>query len=199
MDTIKTIAGGLDLGTWLGRNQAFGLLAGRCSAAFAESLIEIKERKLYLATDDNWEEFCANRLGISRATADRVLRQHMQLGAGYDKLNSFVKIKPSEYRLIAAAVTDDGLAYNGETIPMEPENAPALARAVEALRAQSAAPEPPPDPVAQAFAKAEKAVQTALAEFTRLQAMPLDEESRERLALAVESSRTHLDHIRLTV
>src|SRR5437868_3723588 len=186
MDTIKTITGGLDLGTWLGRHQAFGLVAGRCSAAFAESLLEIKERKLYLATDENWEDFCANRLGISRATADRVLRQHKQLGEGYDKLNSFVKIKPSEYRLIAAAVSEDGLSYAGETIPMEPENAPALARAVEALRAEAVAPEPPPDPVGQAFAKAEKAVQTALAEFTRLQAMQLDEESRQRLVLAVE-------------
>jgi hypothetical protein len=199
MDTIKTITGGLDLGTWLGRNQAFGLLAGRCSAAFAETLLEIKERKLHLATDGNWDDFCANRLGISRATADRLIRQHKQLGQGYDKLNSFVKITPSEYRLIAAAVTEDGVSCGGEIIPMEPENAPQLARAVEALRTQSAVPEPPPDPVANAFAKAEKAVQTALAEFTRLQAMPLDEEARQRLVVAVESSRSHLDRIRLTV
>jgi len=198
MEPIKTNFGGFDLGTWLGRNQAFGVVAGRCSAAFAESLIEIKDAKLYLATDDTWEGFCVNRIGISRATADRIIRQYKQLGAGYSKLNSYVKIKPSEYRLIAAAVTEDGLSYNGETIPIEPGNTPQLARAVEALRGESA-PEPPPaDPIEQAFAKAEKALQTVIAEFSRLQAMNLDEEGRLRLVIAVEGGRDSLEQIRLS-
>jgi hypothetical protein len=83
--------------------------------------------------------------------------QYRQLGAGYSKLNSYVKIKPSEFRLITDKVTEDGLSYNGETIPMEPGNTPERARAVEALRAEQA-PEPPPpaDPVEQAFAKAKR-------------------------------------------
>jgi len=195
MEPIKTNFGGLDLGTWLGRNQAFGVVAGRCSTAFAECLIEIKDRKL---TDDTWEGFCVNRIGISRATADRIIRQYKQLGAGYSKLNSYVKIKPAEYRLIAAAVTEDGLSYNGETIPIEPGNTPQLARAVEALRGESA-PEPPPaDLTEQAFAKAEKALQTVIAEFSRLQTMNLDEEGRLRLVIAVESGRDSLEQIRLS-
>src|ERR1017187_4311656 len=109
MEAIQTTVGGFDLGTWLGRNQAFTLMAGRCSAALAECLIEIKDSKRYLAVEDTWEGFCVNRLGISRATADRIIRQYKDPGAGYSKLNSFVKIKPAEYRLIAAAVTEDGL------------------------------------------------------------------------------------------
>ena len=94
----------------MGRNQAFGFVAGRCSAAFAECLIEIKQHKLYLAMDDTWDTFCENHLGMSRATADRIIRQCRQLGAGYSKLNSYVKIKPSEFRLIADKVTEDGLS-----------------------------------------------------------------------------------------
>ncbi|HUI80868.1 MAG TPA: hypothetical protein VLY24_23240 [Bryobacteraceae bacterium] len=35
-----------DLGTWLGRKQAFGLMAGKCSAADAECLRNIREQKL---------------------------------------------------------------------------------------------------------------------------------------------------------
>ena len=197
MEPIKTIFGGLDLGTWLGRSQAVGVVAGRCSAAFAECLTEIKDRQLYLATDGTWEDFCVNRIGISRATADRIVRLYKELGAGYSKLNSFVKIKPSEYRLIAAAVTEEGLSYGGETIPLEPENAPKLASAVEALRAESA-PEPPADPKEQAFAKAEKAIQTAIAELTRLQGMHLDDEGRLRMLIAVESGRDSLERIRMS-
>src|SRR5580704_10942334 len=99
MEPIDTVIGGLNLGTWLGRNQALGVMAGRCSAGFAECLTEIKEGRLYLATDATWEAFCVNRLGMSRASADRIVRQYKQLGTGYSKLNSFVRIKPSEYRL----------------------------------------------------------------------------------------------------
>jgi hypothetical protein len=198
MGPINTTLGGFNLGTWLGRNQALGMMAGRCSAGFAECIIEIKDGKLYLATDDTWEAFCANRLGISRATADRMIRQYKQLGAGYSKLNSFVRIKPSEYRLIAAAVTEDSLTYNGETIPLEPGNSPQIARAVEALRGEIV-PEPPPAVTPdQSFAKAEKAVETALAEFSRLQTMDLDEEGRLRLLIAVETARDSLDKIRLS-
>jgi len=196
MEPIKTNLGGLNLGTWLGRNQALGVVAGRCSAGVAECLTEIKEGKFYLATDDNWESFCTNRLGISRATADRIIRQYKQLGEGYSKLNSFVRIKPSEYRLIAAAVTEEGLSYNGETIPMEPGNTPQLERAVEALRGEVTPETSPADPAGQAFAKAEKAVETALAEFSRLQAMNLDDEGRLRLLIAVEAARDSLDQIR---
>ena len=188
----------MDLGTWLGRNQAFGVVAGRCSAAFAECLIEIKEHKHYLAMEDTWEGFCDKHLGMSRATADRIVRQYKQLGSGYSKLNSYVKIKPTEFRLIAAAVSEDGLSYNGETIPLEPGNTPQLARAVEALRNELAPEAPPVDLAEQAFAKAGKAVETALAEFSRLQAMNLDEESRLRLVLAVESACASFEQIRLS-
>jgi len=196
MEPIKTNLGGFNLGTWLGRNQALGMMAGRCAAGFAECLIEIKEGKHYLATDDTWESFCTNRLGISRATADRIIRQYRQLGEGYSKLNSFVKIKPSEYRHIAAAVTEEGVSYNGEIIPMEPGNTPQLARAVEALCGDLTPNAPPADPAGQAFAKAEKAVETALAEFHRLQAMNLDDEGRLRLLIAVEAARDSLEQIR---
>src|ERR1700732_3887041 len=84
-----------------------------------------------------WEDFCVKRLGMTRGYVDRIIRQFKELGPNYCKLSSFTRIKPAEYRLISAAVSDDGLAYAGEVIALEPENAPRLAAAVEALRRDS--------------------------------------------------------------
>lgn len=187
-----------NLGTWLGRKQAFGLMAGRCTVAEIECLVEVYEGKLYLAIEPTFEAYCKNRLGISGRTANRLIHQYKQQGPELARLNSFTRIKPSEYRLFAAAVTEEGFFYNGETIPLEPENAPKLAQAVDAIR-REAAPEPEPlDPAAQAFAKAEKSLHAALAEFTRLQAMNLDDEGRLKLVLAAEAGRKELDRICLS-
>jgi hypothetical protein len=163
-------------------------------------VIEVYDNKLYLAVEASWEDYCKNRLGISRRTAERLIRNYKQYGPNLARLNCFARIKPGEYRLFAAVLTDDGLLYNGETIPLEPENTPRLAQVVEAIREQSAGPEPEPlDPAARAFAKAEKSLQNALAEFSKIQAMKLDDEGRLKLLIAVETGRNHLDRFMLTV
>ena len=195
MEPTETTEAILNLGTWLGRKQAFGLMAGRCTVAEIECLVEVCDGKLYLAIEPTFEAYCKNHLGITARTANRLIRQFKQQGPNLARLNSFTRIKPSEYRLFAAAVTEEGFFYNGETIPLEPENAPKLAQAVDAIRRESA-PEPEPlDPAAQAFAKAEKSLQAAVAEFTRLQAMKLDGEGRLKLLVTVEAGRAQLDRI----
>jgi hypothetical protein len=188
----------LNLGARLGRKQAFGLVARRCSAAEIECLIEARENKLYLAVEPTWEAYCQNRAGISRATADRLIHQYQEQGPSLARLNSYTRIRPSEYRLLAAALTDEGLTHNGEVIPLELENAPQLTRAVDAIRGASVAETPPPDPAEQAFAKAAKALETAFAEFTRLHTMNLDDENRLRLAIALEAGRDQLDTLRIS-
>ena len=50
--TSTTIDEAFDIGTWVGRKQAFALVAGRCSAADAEILIEIREKKLFRETEE---------------------------------------------------------------------------------------------------------------------------------------------------
>ena len=188
-----------DVGTWVGRRQAFALVAGRCLAADAEVLFEIREKKLFRTMEQTWEDFCVKRLGFGRSYADRVIRQYKELGPEFCKLTSFTRIKPAEYRRIAAAVTEDGLAYGGEVIALEAENAPKLADAVETLRRDSIPEADPADPAEQAFAKAEKAMQSAVTEFQRLEAMQLDDEGRLKLALALESCRNRLDLIHLSI
>src|SRR5208337_1115848 len=187
-----------DVGTWVGRKQAFALVAGRCSAADAEILFEIREKKLFRTVEQTWEEFCVKRLSMTRGYVDRVIRQYKELGPNFAKLTCFTRIKPAEYRLIAGAVTEDGLAYGGEVIALESENAPKLAEAVEALRRDCAPETDPADPAERAFAKAGKAMKSAVTEFQRLQAMKLDDFGRMKLLSALLSSRNQLDQIHMS-
>lgn len=197
MDQIVTIDEAFDVGTWVGRRQAFALIAGRCSAADAEILFEIREKKLFRRMEQTWEDFCSKRLGLTRSYVDRVIRQSRELGPNYSKLSSFTRIKPAEYlRQIAPAVTDDGLCYDGEVIALEPENAPKLAAAVEALR-HDTKPEPQAaDAAEQTFVRAVRAVRSAIAEFHRLQRMDLDADRRGLVMSAIESWAKRLDRIR---
>ncbi|SPE23904.1 hypothetical protein SBA3_1040024 [Candidatus Sulfopaludibacter sp. SbA3] len=195
MEQTAKIEDVLNLGTWLGRKQALGMIAARCTAAEIECLIEVYETKLYLAVDPTWEDYCRNRLGISRRSAERLIRNYRQHGPNLIKLNCFIRIRPAEYRMFAAVLTEAGLLHDGETIPLEPENAPRLARAVEAIRHESTAESEPPDSVVRAFAKAERSLQAALGDLSRLQAMDLDAEGRLKLLVAVEAAHDHLNLI----
>jgi hypothetical protein len=116
-----------DLGAWLGRKQAFTLIAGRCSAATVVCLRKIREGKRYRALGLTWEQFCRQRAGISRAFADKVIQQLEQLGPAWFELSSVTRITPDQFRQIADAITDEGLSYAGEPIEIIPENAPMLA------------------------------------------------------------------------
>jgi hypothetical protein len=198
MNELTTDKPSFNLGTWLGRRQAFRLVASRCTVADIECVREIFENKLYRSMGMTCEQFCTECLGITRVWADTLIRRLKQLGPDFFKLNNFTRINPADYLRIADAVTGDGLAYGGEIIPLEAEHAAELAHAVEALRSERT---PEPDTVdssERAFTKAEKALQSALAAFERLQAMNLDEDGRLRLVLAVETGRDHLDRIRQT-
>ncbi len=197
MQQQSTIDDVFDVGALVGRRQAFALVAGRCSAADAEILSEIREKKLFRTMEATWEDFCAKRIGMTRSYVDRIIRQYRELGPAFCKLNSFTRIKPAEYRMISGAVTEDGLAYGGEVIALDAENAPRLVEAVEALRRDCVVETNPVDQLEQAFAKANKAVKSAVAEFARLEAMDLDAEGRLKLAIALENCRNELDRIYL--
>jgi hypothetical protein len=196
MEAITTVDDAFEVGAWTGRRQAFALVAGRCSAADADILAKIREEKLFRSMEPSWDAFCSKRLGLTRSYVDRIIRQYKELGPAFAKLNSFTQIKPSEYRRIAGAITEDGLAFGGEVIALEPENAPQLAEAVQALRTDATAEADSPDSAEQAFAKAEKSVKVAIAEFQRLHAMPLDENARNKLIVLVDNCRRQFSLLR---
>lgn len=170
-----------DVGSWVGRKEALSLMARRCSAAEADILFEIREKKLFTAVASSWEDFCTKRLHASRSYVDRIIRQYRELGPNFAKLSCFTRIKPAEYRLIAGSVSEDGLSYGGEVIPLEPANAPQLAEAVEALCREAAPPTVPANPVEQAFSKADRALRVVFSEYYRLREMGLEESDRAKL------------------
>ncbi|MGB7721855.1 MAG: hypothetical protein WBL65_18285 [Bryobacteraceae bacterium] len=196
MEDNNTTEDIVDLGAWLGRKQAFTLIAGRCSAATVVCLRKIREGKRYRALGLTWEQFCRQRAGISRAFADKVILQLEQLGPAWFELSSVTRITPDQFRQIAGAVTDEGLSYAGEPIEIVPENAHMLAQAIEIL---TSTPDSEPDTPERTFARAERSLRSALAGLERLAAMPLDIAGQEKLSITLAAARNTLERISLSV
>jgi hypothetical protein len=133
MSEIKT-DGAYQLGAWVGRKQAFAEVAGRCSAADAECMRQARESKHYRTLGMNWGEFCKQRMGMSRASADRIIGLLQEFGPQYFVLAQATGINAVEYRRISGAVRGQALLHAGEEIPIQAENTPRLAAAVAELR-----------------------------------------------------------------
>jgi hypothetical protein len=126
----------LALGTWLGRHQAFALLASKCSAADAECLREIRDNKYYKAIGLSWEEFCSRHAGVDRKTADRIIERLEEFGEAYFNLSKLMPVQPASYRQLASNVTGNTIELDGQKIPITPEHAPAIIEAVRELRSR---------------------------------------------------------------
>jgi hypothetical protein len=194
------------LGLWLGRKQAFAALAGRCSAADAECLRQIREQRQYRALGLNWSEFCKQRVGLTHVSVDKLIRRLEEFGPQYFILAQATGIGPNEYRRIRGAVRGNALLCAGEEIPIDAENAPRLGAAVEKLRrgpgaegsaaghashaaghnagsdgAPSAAEAKAQAEIERAFERAARGVKLAREQFQRLVDMRLEGHGRMEL------------------
>lgn len=139
---------GIELGKWMGRREAFGLIAGRCSAAEVESLRRIHDDRLYEGLHCTWDEFCARNLGVAPRTVERDLANLRRFGPAFFTLRQLTRVSVREYQAIAPQVSEDGVRVNGAVVALLPENSEALAGAVKTLlegKAPAAAPEARPD------------------------------------------------------
>jgi len=195
--------GGFELGKWIGRRQAFSLVAGRCSAAEAKCLRELRESKKYKLAGLTWEQACQQRVGICRSAADQIIRNLEEFGPDYFVIAQVTGISANEYRRISGSVANHMLLHAGEEIPIEIENAPRLIAAVDELRREAANAPPPPADVAaesaRSFTKAERALRTALAELDKLRLMPLDTGGRMRLQTTIGEAAGKLKVLDLQV
>ncbi len=126
----------IDAGAWVGRQQAFAVIANKCSAAQALCLKQVKETRLHEKLALTWEEFCKEYAGVSRSQADRLIQQHEEFGDAYFRLSEIARISPETYRQIAGQVSDEGLEIDGRKLALTPENAPQIRAAIQTLRAQ---------------------------------------------------------------
>lgn len=182
----------LGLGAWLGRKQAFSLMAGKCSAADAECLRKMRDEKKYRSLGLNWETFCRKYLGISRVAAEKIIKLLEEFGTQYFELSAVVRISPEEYRRIAPSVTSEGVQFRGRLLEIAMHNAPELSEAVQELRREAAPPPAPPKPAGddeleQTLARAGRAVWDALDDFKRAGRMGLV--PRQQLRVLAEFRR----------
>ena len=118
----------------MGRHQAFGLMANRCSAADAECLKQMRDSGKYKELGMTWATFCQEKAGISRVSADRLINHLEEFGANYFRLSELMPISRETYRLIAGSVSEEGVEVDGKKIPMTRENRKRVMAAVESLR-----------------------------------------------------------------
>jgi len=124
-----------ELHKWLGRREAFSTMAGRCSAADVECIRRMRDEKLYLSKAPEWGEFCENELHMSKSSANRLIGALEKFGAEYFQIAQVTKISAAEYAAIAPKVCSEGIAWNGELIPLVPENRERISIAVSSLKA----------------------------------------------------------------
>jgi hypothetical protein len=126
----------IDAGAWVGRQQAFAVIANKCSAAQALCLKQVRESQIFEKLGLSWEEFCQEYAGISRVHAERLIQQHEEFGEAYFRLSEIARISPETYRQIAGQVSDEGLEFDGGKLALIPENGPKIRAAIQTLRAQ---------------------------------------------------------------
>jgi hypothetical protein len=127
------------LGTWLGRRQAYSVIAGTCSAADAKCLHEMRESKAYRTSGLTWDDFCKQHVGMHRSKVDQLIRYFSEFGPTYFTLHQLTGVTADEYRAIHGAIEDGSLRWRDATIPIQAEHAPRLLEAVRELA-------PPPSP-----------------------------------------------------
>jgi hypothetical protein len=139
-------AGLFELGGVLGQRKAFGLIAGRCSAAEAAAIRRIREERLHQASKLTWREFCPRHLGMSRSQADHLIQLLEEFGPEFFEVTQLTRIPPEAYRAIAPSVRDGHIHWRSEAIALLPENSEKVAAAVAGLRDAARAEASPTEP-----------------------------------------------------
>ena len=130
MDTEKQV----DLGSWIGLQQAFAVVSGSCSAARAQCLRQVRDSKMLDDLGFTWDEFCKEYTGISRQHADNLIRQHAEFGDAYFRLSEIARVSSRTYRQIAAHVDGETIEIDGEKLALTPANAVRIRAAIQSLR-----------------------------------------------------------------
>jgi hypothetical protein len=189
-----------ELGQWLGRKQAFGLIAGKTAAAEVECLRQIRDGNLFRAKGVDWAGFCDQYAGITSSYANRLIRQFEEFGPNYFDLSKIVRISAESYRKISGAVSDQGIAFGDEKIAISPENSDKIAEVVKALREQAGdAATDRSKPPERGVSAARRRLLACVAEMTRLFEGGLEDSDREELANAVSSGLLDLRLLSLSL
>ena len=131
-DDVKKRA--YELGKGVGRQQAFDLVAKRCTAAAAEMLKSLRDSGKYKEMGLTWKQFCEKELGVSKPFADRQIHYIEQYGVDYFRIAEIVPLSESTYKLLGSAVHDGCIEVDGDALPISRENRKQVAAAVKKIR-----------------------------------------------------------------
>ncbi len=124
----------IDAAALTGRQQAFAMIASKCTYAQALCLREIHDTRAYEHLGLSWAEFCTRHAGVSRGTAESLIRRLNEFGEAYFRLSAIARISPEAFRHIADRVTAETIDLGGEQIPLTSVNAPKIRAGVQRLR-----------------------------------------------------------------
>jgi len=128
------IAAQFELGTWVGRGQALGLVANHCLAAQAANLRDIHQSGAYKTLGLTWDEFCQQHVGLTRQRVDGVIQNLAEFGETYFRLSRIIPVSPDAYRRIAPKIDGENLEIDGQLVAIVPENAVRIRDAVLRMR-----------------------------------------------------------------
>jgi len=134
-----------NLGQWVGRREAFGLIAGRCSASDVEILRKIRDNNLHAELGLNWDEFCTQKLHAARRSVDREIGYLRKHGPAFFVVRQLTRISVREYETIAGHISEQGVNLDGKLIAASAENNEELTAAIGELVKRCAPPEPAPE------------------------------------------------------
>jgi hypothetical protein len=123
----------MEMGKLVGMREAFALVAGRCAAADVECLRRLRDDRKFRDLGCSWDEFCAKHLKVSRRSVDRLIARLEEFGPAYFHLTKLTHITASEYRQIAASVSEAGIEIDGAVVTLLPENSDKLSAAIVEL------------------------------------------------------------------
>jgi hypothetical protein len=197
-DLPAEIADVLETGMVLGQNHTFALVAGRCSAAQAESLLRLRESKCYLRLAKTWKEFCPQFLKMSSSQVDRLIHCWQEFGPAFFELQKLISISPTVYRSIEPAMKDGAIHLNDEAIALEPGNSQKVAAAVAELRRSLPAKEPPPAPtVEDRISDVERRSEALIAELERIRDTQCQGSNKDWFEVVVQRTSKALNRMKL--
>ena len=186
----------LDTGILLGRNQAFGVIAGRCNAAQAADIRRLREEKLYQQCTPRWNDFCARYLKMSGTQADKIIRYLEEFGPGYFELAQLTRISPQTYRAVEPSIQENALHYDGEVIELNPDNAQRLAEAVAEIRRHIPVAPRKPVEMPERIDALDQRCTKMIAEFQEISRQEPGGEYRQRFTTVLERLAQSLDRLR---
>ena len=158
----------LELGLVLGKQQAFGLIAGRCSAAQAESLSRLRKDLQYKQLTPHWRDFCSAHLKMSQTQVDHIIALWEEFGPGYFEVAHLTRVSAETYRELLPSIREGKLHLDGESIELNEENALKVSAAVAALHRALPKKTTEPKPPRERLAALDKRCTAIVADFQEL-------------------------------